>query len=157
MTEAWKTLDLAGGGLQEANRILARVLRRKRTAYLLWLLFPVGAHRFYLAHARGGLAFAGGSAMLLAAGLAGWTAGAWIVASALAAFALLDLRWIDRRLTELNKRLRMQAYLRPVPGAPPGFSGRMADEADTSGTRPPSFLEQERLLADIERAKRDRR
>jgi TM2 domain-containing membrane protein YozV len=155
--KAWKTLDLGGGGLQEANRSLAGLLRRKRTAYLLWLLFPLGAHRFYLAHARGGLAYAGALLVLVAAGVAGWTAAAWVLAGALAAAALLDLRWIDRRVTALNKQLRMQAYLRPVPGAPPGFKGRLTDEEDEYAKRAPSFREQERLLAEIERAKREPR
>ena len=48
MSDAWKRLDLSGGGLQEANLRLAAALRKRRTAYLLWPAFPPGAHRAYL-------------------------------------------------------------------------------------------------------------
>ena len=41
-------MDLAGGGLQSANLRLARLLKRRRIAYALLILFPLGAHRLYL-------------------------------------------------------------------------------------------------------------
>jgi TM2 domain-containing membrane protein YozV len=156
MRSAWRDLDLAGGGLQEANRELARTLRPRRLAYLLWLFFPLGAHRFYLAEPVGGLVYVAASAMLAALHALGWTWAAVAPAALLVSLAAFDLWWIDRRVTALNKRLRMQAYLRPVPGAPPGFKGRLTDAGDPPASRPASFTEQERLLAEIERAKRDR-
>ena len=156
MSGAWRRLDLAGGGLQEANRELARNLRRRGTAYALWLLFPVGAHRFYLAEPRGGLAYIVASGLVTVILVPGWTLAALGVCAFMVAPALFDLWWIDRRVTDLNKRLRMQAYLRPVPGAPPGFKGRLTDVADAAAPRAPSFTEQERLLTEIEHAKRDR-
>ena len=156
MSGAWRKRDLAGGGLQEANRDLARTLRLRRTAYLLWLAFPAGAHRFYLGASRGGAAYVAASALLAAFLTAGWTPAALVTCAVMGAAAVFDLWWIDRRVTEVNKRLRMQAYLRPVPGAPPGFKGRLTDLADAPAPRPPSFREQEQLLTEIERAKRDR-
>jgi len=156
MRSAWRDLDLAGGGLQEANRELARSLRSRRIAYLLWLFFPLGAHRFYLAEPIGGLVYVAASATLAAFHALGWTGAAVAPAALLVSLAAFDLWWTDRRVTALNKRLRMQAYLRPVPGAPPGFEGRLTDAGDAAASRPASFSEQERLLAEIERAKRDR-
>ena len=48
-------MDLAGGGLQSANLRLARLLKRRRIAYALLILFPFGAHRLYLEDRRGAL------------------------------------------------------------------------------------------------------
>ena len=152
MSEAWKRIDLGGEGLQEANLQLARTLRRRRTAYVLWLAFPLGAHRAYLREPVGAWLYRA----LTCAGLAlvfvdpRWGAACGAL---LAGYALFDLFWIERRVAALNKRLRMQAYLRPGPGAPAGFAGRFRDADDTTA-QGPSFAEQERLLAEIEKRRR---
>ena len=163
MSEAWKRIDLEGGGLQAANRRLAAALRRRRTAYLLWLAFPAGAHRFYLRSPALGAAWCvaslAGLALYALEPRAGIAAGV-----ALAAWALAELWWIDRRVTGLNKALRMQAFLGAGPGAPPGYRGRFgADDAvgappgdaTRAAPRAPGFAEQERLLAELERRRRD--
>jgi hypothetical protein len=49
MNQSWKHLDLAGGGVQALNLLLARQLKKRRTAYCLLALLPLGLHRFYLA------------------------------------------------------------------------------------------------------------
>jgi len=151
VSEAWKRIDLGGEGLQQANLRLARALRRPRTAYLLWLAFPLGAHRAYLRELRGAWAYRAASLVAIVLLALDWRAGA-ALGGILVAAALADLYWIGRRVTALNKELRMQAYLRPVAGAPPGFRGRFTD--DPEAPRPPSFAEQERLLAEIERRKK---
>ena len=151
MSEAWKRIDLEGEGLQQANLRLARALRRPRTAYLLWLAFPLGAHRAYLREPRGAWAYRAASLVAIVLLALDWRAGA-ALGGILVAAALADLYWIGRRVISLNKELRMQAYLRPVAGAPPGFRGRFTD--DPQAPRPPSFAEQERLLAEIERRKK---
>ncbi len=153
MSEAWKNLDLGGGGLQAANLKLARTLRRKRTAYLLWLLFPLGGHRFYLKDAIGGAAYIVASAALLGAVVLDSKAAAFAISAALVVVAAFDLWRIERRVINVNKRLRMNAYLRQVPGAPPDFTGRLTDAPDAPAPRSASFAEQERLLAEIERVK----
>jgi len=159
MRQAWKRIDLEGGGLQAANRRLAATLRSRRTAYLLWLACAVGAHRFYLRSPVGGLAWCVASAATLAL----WRLGTWpgvAAGLALLVWALADLRWSDRRVTALNKALRMAAYLGAGPGAPPGYRGRFVDggEAQDSAAQPPprapGFAEQARLLGEIERRKR---
>jgi len=149
---SWKRLDLGGEGLQQANLRLAAALRRPRTAYLLWLAFPLGAHRAYLSERRGAWAYRVASLAALALLALDWRASA-VVGAVLVCAALYDLTWIRRRVPELNKALRMQAYLRPVAGAPQGFRGRYTDDAEQPA-RAPSFAEQERLLAEIERSKR---
>ena len=151
MSEAWKRIDLEGEGLQQANLRLARALRRPRTAYLLWLAFPLGAHRAYLREPRGAWAYRAASLVAIVLLALDWRAGA-ALGGILVAAALADLYWIGRRVISLNKELRMQAYLRPVAGAPPGFRGRFTDDAQAP--RSPSFAEQERLLAEIERRKK---
>ena len=152
MSGSWKRLDLGGEGLQQANLRLAAALRRPRTAYLLWLAFPLGAHRAYLSERRGAWAYRVASLAALALLALDWRASA-VVGAVLVCAALYDLTWIRRRVPELNKALRMQAYLRPVAGAPQGFRGRYTDDAEPPA-RTPSFAEQERLLAEIERSKR---
>lgn len=102
MGASWKRSNLGGEGLQAMNLRLARVLRKRPIAYALWLLFPLGAHRWYLMERYGALAY-----MVL-------TVAAWFfpwIAFGSAAFALFDLWWIDTRVTRLNKRLRMQIAL----------------------------------------------
>jgi hypothetical protein len=154
MSDAWKRIDLGGAGLQQANLRLAQALRRRRTAYLLWLAFPLGAHRAYLREPVGSWAYRGLSAAALAL-LALDPRLSAAPGALLAGFALFDLIWIERRVVALNKRLRMQAYLRPAPGAPPGFRGRFGDgEHPSPRPRAPSFAEQERLLAELERRRR---
>ena len=110
MSDAWKRLDLSGGGLQQANLRLAASLRRRRTAYLLWLAFPFGAHRAYLHDRIGAWGFRLGSAAALALLLVDLRAAA-VVALAVVAVALYDLVRMDARITRLNKAIRMQVYL----------------------------------------------
>lgn len=128
MSDAWKKLDLGGDGLQATNLRLSRALRRRPTAYALLLLFPVGAHRWYLREPVGALAYCALTALALAAGIASHAM--WPAALVPLAFAVHDLWWIDQRVTALNKRLRMQAWLRPGGGAPPGFRARFGDDPD---------------------------
>jgi hypothetical protein len=111
VSDAWKRLDLSGGGLQEANLRLAAALRRRRTAYLLWLAFPLGAHRAYLHDRVGAWAYRLGSAAALGLLLLDRRA-AGVAALALVAAALYDLIRLDARVTRLNKAIRMQVYLR---------------------------------------------
>ena len=111
MSDAWKRLDLSGGGLQQANLRLAAALRRPRSAYLLWLAFPLGAHRAYLHDRAGAWAFRLGSAAALGLLLIDLRAAA-AAALAIVAVALYDLIRMDARVTRLNKEIRMQVYLR---------------------------------------------
>ncbi len=174
MTRAWEKLDLEGSGLQGANRRLVRRLKKPITAYLLWFLFPLGAHRIYLEKKIPALAYAGLSALsaVLYLSHAGWIA----VAPAVIAigWALYDLVWIDRRITRLNKQIRMAEYLRPAGGAPAGFQGHYTDDTGLAGyiqekerergghaqapqptarpgKRAPSFAEQEKMLRELTR------
>ena len=111
MSDAWKRFDLSGGGLQEANLRLAAALRRRRTAYLLWLAFALGAHRAYLHDRAGAWAYRLASAAALGLLLIDARAAAAVALLILGA-ALYDLARLDSRLTRLNKSIRMQVYLR---------------------------------------------
>lgn len=156
MNKRWKELDLGGGGLQSANLRLATLLRKRRSAWLLLLLFPLGAHRDYLGDPRGAWLYRAGTALAVAACLLGEVLiGAGLLA-ALIAGAIYDMSRLEWMIARINKRLRMQVYLRQAPGAPQGFSGRFPDEPQDpeprdSRTRVPSFAEQERLLRELTR------
>ncbi|MDP1671632.1 MAG: hypothetical protein Q8L65_00780 [Burkholderiales bacterium] len=142
MNPKWRALDLEGGGLQAMNLRLARTLRRRPTAWLLLLLFPAGAHRWYLHEPVAAIAY---PALTLGAA-AGWAWGLpWLLFTALAAVALLlvvDIASLENRIATCNRRLRMAAYLSPGPGAPADFRGRTGDKP----VRVPGFAEQEKLL-----------
>ena len=148
----WQGRDLGGGGLQAANLALARRLKRRSRAYALLLVAPLGLHRRYLDSPGG--AWAWRAAGLAVAALWWWhPAGGWAGTAALAAAALADALWIDRRVTVLNKRLRREVYLGHGAAPPAGYEGR---DPDAASGRAPSFAEQERLLRELARRK-DRR
>lgn len=159
MSDAWKRIDLDGGGLQAANRALHGRLKRRGRAWLAWLGFPLGLHRAYLDDARG--AWAWRLATLVTLGLAWFEPRAALAtAGAMLVVALVDLALIEHRVIARNKALRIEAWLRPAPGAPAGFRGHYTDaagdDAPAPGSRAPSFADQERMLAAIAREKKRR-
>lgn len=164
MSEAWRNLDLEGGGLQAANLQLARLLKRRARAYALLAAFPLGLHRGYLDEPRGAWGYRALSLLAAAGFVAGWAWLGWAAAAALAGWVAFDLRWIDDRVAAVNKRLRMRVYLRQGAGPPPGFRGRYTDDAPAGepGGKPagdgraPSFAEQERLLRELARRKTEK-
>lgn len=150
---AWKQVDLAGGGLQEANLRLARLLKKRRVAYALLLAFPLGLHRAYLEDRRGAALFCIGTLLTAVNFATGATFLGWLLAAFLAGWALFDLWWIEGALARVNKRLRIEVYMHQTRGAPPGYKGRFTDEPPETGsrdpsreTRAPSFAEQEKQL-----------
>lgn len=151
MSGKWQELDLGGGGLQAANLRLARTLRRRRVAWGLLLVFPLGLHRRYLGEPRSAVAFPALTAAAAAGGFAGMTALALGALLALAVLLVHDLFTMEGRIAAYNKRLRMAVYLSGSAGAPAGYRGRFAD-AET-GTTPaataPTAAEQETLLQEI--------
>jgi len=150
---SWKQMDLAGGGLQSANIRLARLLKRRRIAYALLLLFPVGAHRAYLEDRRGALLYCVGSAAAALSLAAGATLVGGALGAALIGWALFDIRWIESTAARINKRLRVEVYMSQTRGAPAGYQGRFAVDGascdETSQDKSaPSFAKQEQLLRD---------
>lgn len=173
MRKAWNELDLAGGGLQTANRALVRQLKRGTWAYALWLAFPLGLHALYLrAWRRAALYLALTFACVAAYALARERVAA-VFALALVVLAALDLWWIERRRVQVNKTIRMALYLRPGVPVPANFRGRFRDDAsegtddrEREGTaapdaarstdRPRSFAEQEAALRERARDTKNR-
>lgn len=154
MSEAWRGLDLRGGGLQAANIRLAQALKRRSRAYGLLAAFPLGLHRAYLDDPRGAWAYRLAAAIALAALLVDWQL-ALPVLVLLAAALVYDLFWIERRIVALNKTLRVKVYLSQGPGAPKDFRGHYTDDDAPARTpRAPSFAEQERLLRELARQRR---
>lgn len=184
MGKAWEKIDLEGGGLQAVNQQLVRRLKRRTTAYALWLGFPVGAHRLYLDSRPGSLAYTALTALAVIAWIAPvdplWV---WLPLAGEAGFAVFDLFWIERRIVALNKQIRMAAYLGGGAAPPPEYRGRYTEEAaanpeldeyvhakeqergghqpvnevkEPSRKKAPSFAEQEAMLRELAKRKRDR-
>jgi TM2 domain-containing membrane protein YozV len=146
MNPKWQKLDLEGGGLQAMNLRLARTLRRRGTAWALLLLFPLGAHRWYLHETGWGTAYVLLTLSAVAGGLAGWP---WLLPylALLLLLLVIDIAGLDNRIAAFNKRQRMAAYLSPGAGAPADFRGRIPAEAGPqTPARVPGFAEQEKLL-----------
>jgi len=117
------------------------------------MLFPLGAHRVYLEDRRGALLYCLGSAAVAVSLIAGAVPVGWALAALLTGAALLDIRWIEKTLVRINKRLRMDVYMSQTPGAPAGYRERFVDDSARGaeaarGERAPSFAEQERQLRD---------
>jgi hypothetical protein len=164
MSEAWKELDLGGGGLQQANLRLARLLRRRGVACALLLAFPLGLHRDYLHDRRGAWLFRLATASSIAAMLAGGLVPGGLIALGLVIAAAIDLARVDARVAAVNRRLRMQVYMSQTEGAPRGFRGHYTDEpqagsagsgddASHAAERPASFAEQEKMLRHLAQAR----
>ncbi len=181
MSEAWKKIDLEGGGLQAANVQFARMQKKARLAYTLLAFFPLGLHRFYLKDIRGGIVYIvfTAIAVLLTLYAPLWTLALPVLLSVFG--ALTDIRWIDDQTTQLNKKLRMEIFFRQSGGAPKGYKGRYVDEAmdldsyirekegergghlpfdnkapsPGSGNRVLSFNQQEAMLREIAKRKKD--
>ena len=190
MSKAWQKLNLEGGGLQAVNALLAHQMRSRAHAYAAWILFPLGLHRFYLAEPQGGAAFLSLTAITITTA---WLAPAWwwlLPSALLAAVAIHDLFWIDRRVVAYNKQLRMNLFLRKGKQPPGDYRGRFTDETDAAAVnrdladyqvlkegeraghvplekdatgsieqarpkRQPSFNEQEALLREMARRRRE--
>jgi len=177
MGKAWRRLDLAGGGLQAANIRLASRLKQRRVAYALLALFPLGLHRRYLEERRGPWMYAAASSLAIVLAVLGHALPALATAALVVLAAVFDAFWIDGRITRINKAIRREVFLGQGLTPPAGYRGRTeADLPDARGPgesagavestarptpgsagcspeRAPSFHEQERLLAEIARAK----
>lgn len=173
MKKAWEKIDLEGGGLQAVNQRLSRTMKRHSLAYALWLLFPLGLHRHYLAAHKSGLVFPALTLLALLGGTLLHSLWALSPLLAVALFALYDLIWIDRQIVIQNKRIRMQVYLGTGAAAPAGYRGRYPEdtgldayirekEQERAGVQPvktapsagqgrkaPSFAEQEAMLREL--------
>lgn len=160
MSEAWKELNLEGEGLQSANIKLARMLKKRATAYLLMgSLFPLGQHRAYLDDRVGAWGYRMASLIAIALFLFGqiWVGG--IILLLIGAFVVYDIHWVDERVAALNKALRVKIYMHQGTGAPKEFKGRFTDNAEPrastkSSDRVPSFAEQEAMLREIAKRKK---
>ena len=156
MSEAWRGLDLGGGGLQAANIRLAQALKRRSRAYGLLAAFPLGLHRAYLDDPRGAWGYRLAAALAVAAFIVDWRLA--LPVAALVAVALVhDCFWIERRIVALNKALRMKVYLSQGEGAPRDFKGHYTDDdPPAKSPRVASFADQERLLRELARQRDDR-
>ena len=133
MGKQWQGMDLKGGGLQQVQMAYKAVERTTVGAYLRWLLFVVGWHRFYLREPFGGLAYVAATGAAAATHYVAAWPWLWLLP---AAAALADLVWIPSRVVKLNKDLRMATMMSGMNrGAPRGFKGHFTEE-NTTETSP---------------------
>ena len=184
MSEAWKKMDLEGGGLQSLQIRLLRSQRKLPTAYASWLLFPLGIHRIYLKQHWFWLY---PLATLTAIGLlwSGLTLVGGVILGLMSAAAIHDLLRIPDWVSFTNKELRKSLWLsKEAPPPPTDFKGRYSDydselegyvkvkeqeraghpaartqpqgaeKGYGAGKRAPSFAEQERLLAELAKSRK---
>lgn len=102
MSEAWKQLDLEGGGLQSANLRLAALPRKRRTAFALLALFPLGLHRDYLRDRRGAWLYRTATLLCTGAYLAGYPLISQAAIAVLAACAIYEALRIDDAVAQIN-------------------------------------------------------
>lgn len=181
MSEAWKKMDLEGGGLQSLQLRLLRSQKKLPKAYASWLLFPLGLHRIYLKQPWFWLY------PLAAIGLlwSGLTLIGGVLLGLIAAAAIYDLLHIPDWVSQVNKELRKSLWLnKKAPPPPVDFKGRYSDydselqsyvktkeqeraghpatrnqpqggeKGYGAGKRAPSFAEQERLLAELAKTRK---
>lgn len=143
MSEAWKQLDLEGGGLQSANLRLAALLGKRRTAFALLALFPLGLHRNYLRDRRGAWLYRTATLLCTGAYLAGCPLISQAAIAVLVACTIYEALRIDDAVAQVNKQLRMRVYLNQAPGTPLPLT------AVRGNPRVASFAEQEKMLWDV--------
>lgn len=180
MSEAWKdkNFDLTGEGLQSANLKLVQILKKRPVAYKLLLLFPAGMHRAYLDSPGAAWVYRLLTLSIIACFGLGYIIPALALLAGQIGFALYDIRWIEERVAALNKIMRMNVYLKQGAGAPKSFRGRYTDDSlddyisskeqergghtpiqstpSATSSRMPSFAEQEAMLRELAKAKKEK-
>ena len=180
MSDAWKdkNFDLTGEGLQSANLKLVQMLKKRPVAYKWLILFPTGMHRAYLDSPRAAWIYRLLTVSIIICFVLGYTIPALILLAGQTGFALFDIRWIEERVATLNKIMRMNVYLKQGAGAPKSFRGRYTDDGlddylhtkeqergghtpiqstpSAPSSRMPSFAEQEAMLRELAKAKKEK-
>jgi len=110
MSKTWQNINLEADGLQSANLQFIKRQKKPLTAYVLWLLFPLGLHRFYLKSVASGLLYWLLTSLALYLSITTSVPNVVFFLPVLA-WAIYDLYWIRERTIELNKALRMQIFL----------------------------------------------
>jgi len=110
MSKTWQNINLKADGLQSANLKFIKHQKKPLTAYTLWLLLPLGLHRFYLKSMAIGLLYWLFTSLSLYLSI---TTSVPTVVFFLPVFAwgIYDLYWMRERIVALNKALRMQIFL----------------------------------------------
>ncbi len=109
MSKTWQNINLEVDGLQSANLQFIKYQKKPLTAYVLWLLFPLGLHRFYLKSVATGLLYWLLTSLALYHSITTSTSKV-IFFLPIIAWAIYDVHWIRERIIVLNKALRIQIF-----------------------------------------------
>ncbi len=127
MPKAWEKLDLQGAGVQSLQIRLRKLQKKTLWAYLLWLFFPFGAHRFYLERPWA-WAYPLGTALTIALALSRIPWAALLPGALLILAGAIDLSRIRDWQAAYNKELRKAAWFsKQAPAAPAHYAGREND------------------------------
>lgn len=158
MKKTWQKHDLEGSGLQSIN--LAYLAARKdiKKAYMLAALFPLGMHQFYLGNHKKGWLYVFLTVLLLACA----TVSTFI--SAVLGFAevilmIVDVKRMENVVSAYNKELKMNLALQQQHKTPENYRGRYPEDSEseqTSEQKILSFAEQEALLKELARKKKEK-
>ncbi|OIO60143.1 MAG: hypothetical protein COX57_09340 [Alphaproteobacteria bacterium CG_4_10_14_0_2_um_filter_63_37] len=114
---SWAQFDFEGGGLQAAQLAYRRRSRKPWVARLWWLLlFPLMAHRVYLQGVRGWPWVLGMLALVVVSGFV-----SPYVLVLPVAFQVADVFKLDAMLSEANRRIRQEVFLRSDVAPAPHF------------------------------------
>ncbi|WP_308387849.1 TM2 domain-containing protein [Acidithiobacillus sp. AMEEHan] len=124
MPKAWEKLDLKGEGLQSVQIRLQRLQKKTSTAYLSWLGFFLGLHRFYLQQPLAWLYPMASLVVVILALTLPWSFPLGLGVLMLL-FALIDLRQLGNWVSRFNREQRKAAWFaQQTPAAPKDFQGR---------------------------------
>ena len=173
MSDYWKTQDLDGDGLQTINQHYSRLRRESKTAYFLCILFPIGAHQFYLkAHKKGYTYLTLTVASLIA--LAFSSIAALIIFLTEIIMLVIDAIQLEDRVNRYNKNLKMNLSLQTNTAPAKDYRGRYTDDSpvedyekiksneitafetkknNDNKSKVYSFAEQEKLLREMSKEK----
>lgn len=155
--KTWQEHDLEGSGLQSIN--LAFLARKKdtRKGYLLAAFFPLGIHQFYLNNKKKAGIYITLTVLLMA------FANILPFASAIIGFIevmmmVKDIKSMEDVVSDYNKALKLKLSLQEDHTVPDNYKGKYSTETDTPQTSKQkilSFSEQEALLKELSRRKKD--
>lgn len=158
MAKNWQKMDLGAGGVQSVNLQFLRQRRSLGRGFLLWCMFPLAAHQFYLKRPLLGILQTGSLFVGIFLAAQQSPLGMPILVGVLLWY-LFDLLKLPRWINDYNKQLRIALHQQSHAAAPQDFKAHYHDEKTESShtsKRVPSFAEQEALLKQIAEKKKEK-
>jgi len=127
MSDYWKYQDLQGDGLQTINQQYSRLKLDAGRAYLYCLLFPIGAHQFYLRQSNRVLLYIFLSTSALTCYFL-IPLVMWLLVLIEIVILVFDIKNIETLVANHNKQLKMNLSLQSDAAPPQDYKGRYTEE-----------------------------